>query len=194
MRYEDGRKAKTREKIVKEAANAIRVKGSEQISVAEVMSQAGLTHGGFYAHFKSKNALIAAAIQQMFEESQALFSNKTGEVEAKEGLSAYLAFYLSIQHLQNRAFGCPLASIGHELPNLDAESRQVFSGSMRQLFGRMADKLQEAGFEQPMQLSQSIYAEMVGAMTIARCESSEELAEQVLRDSHAAIKARLGLA
>ena len=193
MRYEDGRKAKTREKIVKEAANAIRFKGSEQISVAEVMSQAGLTHGGFYAHFKSKNALIAAAIQQMFEESLAVFVGKTSGVPAREGLLAYLSFYLSTQHLQNRAFGCPLASIGHELPNLDAESREVFSGGMHLLFGKMATTLQEAGFAQPMQLSQSLFAEMVGAMTIARCERSDALAEQVLLNSCAAITARLGI-
>lgn len=192
MRYEDGRKAKTREKIVKEAANAIRFKGTEQISVAEVMSQAGLTHGGFYAHFKNKNALIAAAIQQMFEEGLTVFTARTGNLEARAALSSYIAYYLSSQHLYNRAFGCPLASMGHELPNLDEESRRVFCQGMKNLFGCVADKLAEVGFEQPMQLSQSIFAEMVGAMTIARCESNTDMAEQVLLVSHTAIKARLG--
>lgn len=191
MRYEDGRKAKTREKIVKQAANAIRVKGSEQISVVEVMSQAGLTHGGFYAHFKNKNALISAAIQQMFAESAALFTEKTAGLDARDGLISYIAFYLSAQHMQNRAYGCPLAAIGHELPNLDEESKDIFSQGMQLLFERMAVKLAEAGFERSIHLSQSIFAEMVGAITIARCESNPILAEQILLNSHVAIKARL---
>lgn len=193
MRYEDGRKAKTREKIVKEAANAIRFKGAEQISVAAVMSQAGLTHGGFYAHFKNKDALIAAAIQQMFAEGMALFSARTGDLDARAGLAAYIAFYLSAQHMQNRAYGCPLAAIGHELPNLDVESRNTFCHGMQLLFDSLAAKLAEAGFEQSMQLSQSVYAEMVGAITIARCEGSPALAEQILLSSHMAIKSRLGI-
>ena len=68
MRYDAEHKSKTRQRVLKEAAKAIRAEGPHQISVASVMAEAGLTHGGFYAHFASKDDLVAAAIDQMFAE------------------------------------------------------------------------------------------------------------------------------
>lgn len=193
MRYEDGRKAKTREKIVKEAADAIRLNGSEQISVAAVMNQAGLTHGGFYAHFKNKNALIAAAIEQMFQESLSYFDFKTQDLDGHIAVAEYIKFYLSLEHYSQRAIGCPMALIGHELPKLDAHCQAMFAEGMQQLFDKLAVKLQEAAFEQPSQLSRSIFSEMVGAMTLARCATNAELSEEILNVSHSALTERLGI-
>ena len=73
MRYDTDHKQKTREKVLKAAAKAIRADGPHRMGVADVMRKAGLTHGGFYAHFESKDDLVAAAIGQMFEQSKARF-------------------------------------------------------------------------------------------------------------------------
>ena len=82
MRYDAEHKAKTREKVLVEAAKAIRRDGPHNVGVAEVMAKAGLTHGGFYAHFASKNELITEAIGQMFKESGLRLAQETGQDRA----------------------------------------------------------------------------------------------------------------
>ncbi len=91
MRYDSDHKQKTRDRVLKEAANAIRAEGPHRIAVAGVMAKAGLTHGGFYAHFTSKDELVAAAIDTMFGEAQSRFRRETagssGPPSAQDRLS-----------------------------------------------------------------------------------------------------------
>src|SRR5689334_1915292 len=98
MRYDAEHKQKTHAKLLKAAAKAIRVEGPHRIGVAEVMAEAGLTHGGFYAHFASKDELVAAAIGQMFEEARARFAHETQDRTPAQALGAYIDFYLSPGH------------------------------------------------------------------------------------------------
>ena len=77
MRYDAEHKQRTREKVLKAAAKVIRAKGPDRIGVAEVMADVGLTHGGFYAHFESKDDLVSAAIEKMLEESRARLRHET---------------------------------------------------------------------------------------------------------------------
>src|SRR4051812_43101418 len=98
MRYDTEHKQKTRATVVQAAAKAIRADGPDRVAVAAVMAEAGLTHGGFYAHFKSKDDLVAAAIAQMFADAGARLDHETAGREPAEGLSSYVDFYLSKKH------------------------------------------------------------------------------------------------
>src|SRR5260221_5348812 len=116
MRYGTEHKQRTREKVLKAAAKAIRAKGPDRIGVAEVMADVGLTHGGFYAHFESKDDLVAAAIGQMLEESRARLRHETEGRTAADGLRSYLEFYLSPAHPDARRGGWSIASLASGLP------------------------------------------------------------------------------
>src|ERR1700756_4643866 len=98
MRYDSEHKAQTRARVLEEAAATIRAVGPDGIGVAGLMAKVGLTHGGFYAHFKSKDDLVAQAITRMFDDSRALFDTRTAGRMPRDGLAAYFDAYLSEQH------------------------------------------------------------------------------------------------
>src|SRR5215471_13000118 len=127
MRYDTEHKQRTYERVVKAAAKTIRTKGPDRVAVAEVMSEVGLTHGGFYAHFASKDDLVAAAIGQMFEESRARLLLETENRGPREALSSYVDFYLSAGHRDARASGCPIAALVSDLPRMGAKAREQFA-------------------------------------------------------------------
>src|SRR5580692_7828040 len=107
MRYDSEHKERTRGRVLKEAAKAIRAEGPHRIGVAGIMANAGLTHGGFYAHFASKDDLVVAAIGQMFDEGAERVERETAGRSPAEGLAAYIDFYLSKDHRDARTTGCP---------------------------------------------------------------------------------------
>ena len=106
MRYDREHKAKTRDRILDVAARAIRASGPDKVAVAAVMSEAGLTHGGFYAHFPSKDALISAAVGRMFDD--AATRNRLSGEAAGPALCGYVDAYLSRVHRDAPETGCPL--------------------------------------------------------------------------------------
>src|SRR5258708_10304628 len=98
MRYSDTHKQETRQKVVRAAAAAVRAKGPDGVGVAEIMAEAGLTHGGFYAHFPNKEALVAAAVEEAFGQSRRRFPRMTEGMAPPEALTAFVASYLPAAH------------------------------------------------------------------------------------------------
>lgn len=118
-----GRKELTHDRIVDVAARALRRSGYGGVGVAEVMREAGLTHGGFYAHFASRDALLVEATQRAGRDSGAVISADMAQQQA-EGASAFSALvnsYLSDAHLASAEFGCPVAALASEMPRQEAE-------------------------------------------------------------------------
>jgi len=112
-RYSADHKDKTRAAIVEAAAERIRAGGFEALGVASIMAEAGLTHGGFYAHFPSRDALLAAAVSRLFDkacETVARFEEKHGDA----ALERYVDFYLSPRHRDDVTSGCPIPSLAGE--------------------------------------------------------------------------------
>src|SRR5215472_2132990 len=133
MRYDAEHKQRTRARVLKEAAKAIRSEGPHQIGVADVMAKAGLTHGGFYAHFGSKDDLVVAAIAQMFDEAMAAFDRFTARKTPAGALAAYIDFYLSPRHRDAQATGCPLPALAADLPRLDRAAQAGFTAGAERL-------------------------------------------------------------
>ena len=193
MRYGAEHKEETRRRVLKAAAKAIRAEGPHRIAVAGVMADAGLTHGGFYAHFKSKDDLVAASIGQMFAESSERARRETEGVDPATGLSRYIDFYLSPAHRDARGAGCPLPYLSADAPRMDGESRARFAQGVAQLTDRLARLLAETGRSDPAAAAGSLLAEMVGALSLARADPDPERSLAILERSRAAIKTRFGL-
>ncbi|GLQ51963.1 TetR/AcrR family transcriptional regulator [Dyella flava] len=193
MRYDTEQKQRTREKVLQVAAKAIRGDGPDRIGVAGVMAEAGLTHGGFYAHFKSKDELIAAAIGQMFLEASAKLDHETNGREPAAGLAAYIDFYLSKKHRDARDVGCPMAALSSDLPRLNEEARAEFAAGTQRLAQVIQGKLSELGHEHPEAEARSMMSELVGALSLARVETSPTRSNAILTDSRRLIKQRLAL-
>jgi len=193
MRYGAEHKQQTRERVLKEAARAIRVSGPHQLGVAEVMAKAGLTHGGFYAHFKSRDDLVAAAVGQMFADSGAVRALTDNERSAAEVLNGYLDFYLSPRHRDSRNGGCPLPYLAADAPRLAEPVRQQFRAGVAGLRRMLADQLTRLGAPDAEEAAGSMLAEMVGALTLARAEPDPTLSDAILDTSMTALKRRFKL-
>jgi TetR/AcrR family transcriptional repressor of nem operon len=197
MRYDGDHKQKTRERVLKEAAKAIRAEGPHRIAVAGVMAKAGLTHGGFYAHFESKDDLIAAAIDTMFGEARHRFSRETmesGEPDTpKDKLTRYIDFYLSAGHRDARTTGCPLPALAADLPRMAPASRERYGQGVAALTSLIADSLKMLGRPDAQALASSALAEMVGALSLSRAVADRDQSDLIHDATRAALKRRLGL-
>lgn len=193
MRYDAEHKQRTRARVLKEAAAAIRVEGPDRIGVAAIMGRAGLTHGGFYAHFDSKDALLVAAIGQMFDTACAWFEQQVAGKPPAEGLAAYVGFYLSRYHRDHREESCPIASMAADLPRLGQDARVAFEQGAARLTTLIAAQLQALGRAEPGIAAVSLLSEMVGAVVLARSIADPEHSSAILRASRQTIRERLGL-
>ena len=193
MRYDAEHKQRTRAKVLKEAAKAIRGAGPHQVGVAEVMAKVGLTHGGFYAHFSSKDELVVAAIAQMFDEAMASFEHFTAGKAPAEALAAYIDFYLSPRHREAQTIGCPLPALAADLPRLDEGAREAFTRGAERLTAALSRLIAALDRRDADELTSSALAEMVGALSLARAISDIRRSNAVLRHSRDALKRRLGI-
>jgi TetR/AcrR family transcriptional repressor of nem operon len=193
MRYDSDQKERTHRQILAEAADAIRRKGPDRVGVAEVMNKLGLTHGGFYAHFTSKDDLIAQAITSMFDQGYGNFLRRTEGLEPPQALASYVDWYLSPGHRDAPSGGCPLAAVSGDLPRLPQASRIRYTEGIERLATAMATLLKKLGAKNAEALAFSVLAEMAGTLTIARAVLDPERSDQLLRASRGMVKARLGI-
>ena len=193
MRYAAEHKHETRQRVLKAAARMIRVCGPHQLGVAGVMAEAGLTHGGFYAHFKSREDLLAATVDQMFDGSRAMLELTAQDQPAAGALNAFVDFYLSARHRDSRNGGCPLPYLAAYAPRLAKPVRERFARGVAGLTAALAQKLAAHGVDQPQNEAASVLAELVGARSLARAEPDPERSDAILATSKAAITRRYHL-
>ena len=193
MRYDAEHKERTRQRVLKVAAQAIRTEGPYRIGVAGVMADAGLTHGGFYAHFASKDDLVAAAIDEMFRQGAKRFDRETGGYSGAAALSRYVDFYLSSEHRDSNGLGCPLPYLSADAPRLSDRSREAFAAGVQGLAGRLASLLAAMERPDPQVEASSVLAELVGALALARADPDQARSDAILARSRASLKSRFGL-
>jgi TetR/AcrR family transcriptional regulator, transcriptional repressor for nem operon len=196
MRYSDTHKSETHEKLLRIAGKALRAKGPEGVAVAEVMKEAGLTHGGFYAHFKSKDAFLAEALKSIFARSKDKYHRLTEGLPPRHALATYIDFYVSPVHRDDVARGCPITALNSDLPRQSKKFRTVFDDGVRSLVDGLAERIAAAGVEDSSDahaLAASILSAMAGAVAISRAVSDKPLSDQMLTTARESIKARLGV-
>ncbi|MBV8759006.1 MAG: TetR/AcrR family transcriptional regulator [Deltaproteobacteria bacterium] len=192
-RYPSDRKQQTRETVLRHAANQLRAHGPEGVSVAAVMKDAGLTHGGFYAHFSSKDAMVAAAIEYMFGNVRDRWAHETLDLDPATGLARYVDWYLSAAHRDAPATGCPVAALAADMPRMSAKCRAAFAAGAQKMTAMFAQALERLGHRDPAAAASSLAAELVGAVSIARLATEPQRADAILAASRRSIKQRLGL-
>lgn len=193
MRYQAGHKAKTRDSIIREAAAAVRTVGPRDVGVADVMGKLGLTHGGFYAHFRNKEELIAAAITHMFDDQiESRYSPLNGS-EPDGALNAIVESYLSPLHRSSLESGCPLPALASEMPRLPAAMQAAFSAGSERVVDEIARHLKRKGTERSKAVARSALAEMVGAVAMSRTIGEDRTAARFLKDARSSLSHRLDL-
>lgn len=192
MRYGPDHKQETRRKLLKEAAKAIRRDGPHNLSLSGVMAASGLTNGGFYAHFKSRDDLLAAGVEQMFRDSRARATLER-ECDPRERLAEFLDFYLSPAHRDARSFGCPLAFLSTEAPRLPKPAARQFAEGISGLIDMLAVNLSAVGQEHAQDEASALLSELVGALALSRAETDRDASDQILQRSRRMAKRRLGV-
>jgi TetR/AcrR family transcriptional repressor of nem operon len=193
MRYDPEHKQQTRAKVLKEAAKMIRTSGPEGVAVAGVMAKAGLTHGGFYAHFASRDDLVAAAVDRMFEDSRAQLPRASADKSPAALVSTYIDRYLAPAHRDTRSAGCPLPFLSADMPRIGGAARERFAAGAAEIRTALADLLGRLGSAEPEQAASSMLAELVGALALARAEPDPARSDAILAHSRAALKRRFSL-
>ena len=205
MRYSQSHKQETRKTVVRAAAAAVRAKGPDGVSVAEIMAEAGLTHGGFYAHFPNKAALVAAALAEAFGQSRRRFARMTEGMTPAEALTTFIDSYVSVEHRDNPQRGCPIATLTNDLPRQGPAVRGAFDAGVANLIARIEAWLPlgegqcegegegEDASAARRGLASSMMAEMAGVVALARAVSDAAMAHALLEASRARLTTRAGL-
>src|SRR6201994_3798106 len=144
MRYSKEHKLETHARIVKKASVRLREKGAHGIGVADLMKDAGLTHGGFYAHFDSREALVIEAFTDAMDRSTAHWRKLSENAPPEKRLSKIVNGYLATLHRDDPGHGCAVPTLGAEIARESARTRRVFSGRMNQMIEMLAEQIQSA--------------------------------------------------
>nr|WP_282571150.1 TetR/AcrR family transcriptional regulator [Sphingopyxis sp. MSC1_008] len=178
---------------MKEAAKEIRERGPDNVAVAGVMARVGLTHGGFYAHFASKDALVKEAIGTMFADARKRTERIDANGDPRAVLRAYVDFYLSPAHRDSRDRGCPLPTLSGDFARSQPATRDRFGAGVDGIASRLAVPLAALGYADAQAESHALLAQLVGGVALARAVGDPALSDAMLADTHASIVARYGL-
>ncbi|WP_339690429.1 TetR family transcriptional regulator [Celeribacter baekdonensis] len=175
MKVSREKMAQNRAHILKEASQLFRSKGFDAVSVAEVMKAAGLTHGGFYGHFASKDDLFAHSVAQAFDDN----------VDTDRSLRDFRANYLSEAHRANPGSGCPMAALAVESGRQDGDARIAMTQGIETQIATVEAALECPGTAQTRQAAIGQLAAMVGAMILARASADADLSAEILNSTRA---------
>lgn len=175
MRVSRERMAENRGRILDEASRLFRSKGFDAVSVAEVMKAAGLTHGGFYGHFSSKDDLIAQTLAHVLAR----------EPGGAGDIRAYLDAYLSPHHRDNAGGGCPTAGLAADIRHQSEAVRLAMTDGLRSQIDRVSAAVPGASAQDRRRAAIGTWAAMVGAVILARAVDDPALSDEVLEQTRA---------
>jgi TetR/AcrR family transcriptional regulator, transcriptional repressor for nem operon len=169
----------THERIVSVAARAIRRSGYDGTGVAEIMKEAGLTHGAFYSHFASREAMLAEAAAKACAESAAGVAEVAAGARPGMALKAMLAAYLSGEHVEQLEAGCPLAALGSETSRQSPEVRRVVTRHIKATIDLLARQSPDWGQHGAHERALVTLSTMVGAVMLARAVDEPGLSDRL---------------
>lgn len=175
------KKSRTRERILEAARSALIQHGPAEPSVSQVMGAAGLTVGGFYAHFDSKDELMLEAFRQLLGERRALLAQVDPSLDGAGRRALASAFYLSRKHRDAEVHACPLPNSLAEMQRLPEAFREVLAEHIELMAAAMADRPEDAD------KALADLALMVGGLALARALGTSELSDRILRAAKSAV-------
>jgi TetR/AcrR family transcriptional regulator, transcriptional repressor for nem operon len=178
--HEPTKKERTRERILESAARALRREGFDAVGVAEIMKEAGLTHGGFYAHFPSREALLVEALDMAAGDSLKTLERAPLKGAKGDTLNAVIDEYLSDDHAEHPEQGCTLAALGSETHRQSPKLRGVATRRLRQWLESLEARLPGTPAER-RDTAQVMVATLVGSLMISRLVNDAELGRSFRR-------------
>ena len=177
MRYGKDQKQATRRRIVEAAGRRFKQDGIDGAGVAAVMSDAGLTNGAFYAHFASKEDLVANVLADQLRAQRHSFDAQPSD---RAGLEAFIRAYLSQQHRDQCADGCPSAALLDEIARRPAATRQVFTDELMGVIDDIASRADPTVAEAARTDALALFGLMLGTLQLARALTDRDLSDQLL--------------
>lgn len=192
MRYSKDHKTETHARIVKNASVLLREKGADGIGVAGLMKEAGLTHGGFYAHFDSRDALIGEAFAHAMELTTRRWRKKAEQAPEGKRLATIVNAYLTPSHRDDVGNGCALPALGNEVLRANPKTRKAAIGKLEEMIEMMAEQMTTATTKTARRDAISTLSTMMGALILARMAGTGDFSSEILAAGrHAALKAEV---
>ena len=180
MRYSADHKRSTHRRIVDGAAAALRARGMAGVGVADLMRQAGLTHGGFYAHFPSKDALVAEAVAAAGEQSVKNLRKVVKRAGPGRELEAIVLAYLSPAHRDRPERGCALAALGPELSRESPAARRALAAQLEGLLELLAEHVPDRPGVSRRRRAMATLSCLVGALLLSRMAADRAVSDEIL--------------
>ena len=192
MRYSKEHKQETHDRIVRRASVKLREKGAHGIGVADLMKDAGLTHGGFYAHFASREALVIEAFSYAMDRSTERWRRLAEELPPEQRLAALVDGYLSAGHRDDPGRGCAVPALGAEIARESPKTRKAFAAKLDEMIDMIAAEYVDATPKAARKQAMATLATMMGTLVLARIAGSGELSDDILAAGRAAALADCG--
>ncbi|RDS79993.1 TetR/AcrR family transcriptional regulator [Dyella psychrodurans] len=182
--------------IVDAAEKLFRERGVAAVGLAELTKAAGFTQGGFYNHFKSKDALVAAVMEKAMEDGAAdlIAGIQASKADAADPMKRHVEWYLSPEHLADIEKGCPLTAYAGDVRRLGKEARQSYAHGLTWNFDQLANVIDGENQQEKRKKAVALFSQMVGALVLSRAvaEADASLADEILKDARQQLLQAIG--
>src|SRR4029078_273703 len=187
MRYLKDHKVRTRKRIVEKASCGLRREGANRLSVVALMKLAGLTHGGFYSYFASRDALVEEAFATAMDGTASRWSKLAKEIPIEKRFDAIVTAYLSVRHRDDQAHGCALPALAADIGRSTKKARCTFANKLEAMIEVVARQLPNKPPDAARQIAMSAIATMMGSIVLARAVGNDRLSDDILQAGRTAI-------
>jgi TetR/AcrR family transcriptional repressor of nem operon len=192
MRYSREHKLETHARIVKKASVRLRERGAHGIGVADLMKEAGLTHGGFYAHFDSREALVIEAFAYAMDRSRERWRKLAEQTPPDKRLAVIVDSYLNAVHRDDPGHGCAVPALGAEIARESPKTRKVFAAKLDQMIEMLAAHVPAASQKTSRKRALGTLATMMGTLVLARIAGNGDFSDEILAAGRETVFDRAG--
>src|ERR1700743_655799 len=190
MRYSREHKLETHARIVKRASVRLREKGAHGIGVADLMKDAGLTHGGFYAHFDSREALVIEAFAHAMDRSTEHWRKLAERTPPEQRVAAIVDSYLTPVHRNDPGHGCAIPALSAEIARESPKTRKAFAAKLEQMIDALAAQIPDLPRKAARKQAMAAIATIMGTLVLARVSGNGEFSDEILNAGREAVLGR----
>jgi len=190
MRYSKEHKLETHARIVKKASVRLREKGAHGVGVADLMKEAGLTHGGFYAHFDSREALVIEAFADAMDRSTERWRKLAEQTPPEKRLATIVGTYLTPLHRDDPGHGCAVPTRGAEIARESPKTRKAFAAKLEQMIDMLAAQIPELPRKAARKQAMAVIATLMGTLVLARVAGTGDFSDEILGAGREALLGR----
>jgi TetR/AcrR family transcriptional repressor of nem operon len=194
MRYSKDHKLETHARIVKKASVRLRERGAHGIGVADLMKDAGLTHGGFYAHFASREALVIEAFAYAMDRSTERWRKLAEQTPPDKRLATIVDSYLTPAHRDDLSHGCTIPALSAEIARESPKTRKAFAAKLEQMIEMLAEQTPDVPRKTARKRAMASLATMMGTLVLARVAGSGAFSDDILGAGREAVLDRAAAA